>query len=228
MKLKQIIRLIVEFLVSFFIKKLIQVNVPITGQTQLDTIIYSVISYGILVISVINFISVNIIKKRKYKIGTIENLLFYSGGVIASVGLWYLFNIWIFWVVFGVSLLVYLIFYIKNREYRKELYLYKKQIRRSIKLEYGITLRKMKVLKENESIISAKIEKDNYYVIVLLNEDIIDTQELLPILEQSNIMQTLTEENYVYLRYISLFMLKNVTFQHTQTLFSKIRQNHTF
>jgi len=228
MKLKQIIRLVIEFLVSFFIKKLIQVNVPITGQEPLDSIIYSVISYGILVVSVINFISVNIIKKRKHKIGIVENLLYYSGGVIVSIGLWYLFSIWIFWVVFGVAILVYLIFYIKTRQYRKELYLYKKQIKRSIKFEYGISLRKMRVVKENESIISAQVEKDKYYIIALLNEDVINEEELLPILEQSNVMQTLTEENYVYLRYISLFMLKNVTFQHVQNLFSKIRQNHTF
>lgn len=228
MKLKQIIRLIIEFLVSFFIKKLIQVNVHITGQETLDSIIYSVISYGILAVSVINFISVNVIKKRKHKFGFIENLLFYSGGVIASVALWYLFSIWIFWVVFGVAILVYLIYYIKTHQYRKELYFYKKQIKRSIKFEYGISLRKMRVLKENESIIYAKVEKDKYYIIALLNEDIINEQELLPILEQSNVMQTLTEENYVYLRYISLFMLKNVTFQHVQNLFSKIRQNHTF
>lgn len=228
MKLKHLTRLVIEFLVSFLIKKLIQVNVPITGKSNLDAIIYSVIAYGILLVSVVNFISVNIVKKHKHKINVIENLLLYSGGVIASIGLWYLFNIWVFWVVFGVSILVYLIFYLKNHQYRREVGLYKKQIKRSIKLEYGISLRKMRVNKENESILTAQFEKDKYYIIALPNDDVIPEEELLPILEQANVIQTQTEDNYVYLRYISIFLLKNVTFQHIENLFGKIRQNHTF
>lgn len=213
MKLAELIKILSELILSFVIKQVVQVNLSITGNTKIDSVIYGVVSYGLILLSLINLLQVFIAHKKgaeKKKISFFANLGIYSLAILGAVGLWQLINFWVFWVVIGVIAIIFIIYYIKNAQYKKEIRLYKKSIRKAIQIEYDFTVKRLKIYKSSENFILILTDTQKYYLLALPTEEITRDDEYLNTLNEIYaIKQTEMNENYVLLRYLSFFVLEN-------------------
>ena len=213
MKLVELIKILSELILSFIIKRVVQDNLPITGNVKTDSIIYGVVTYGLVLLSLVNFIQVFIAHKKgteKKKIGFFGNLGIYSLAVIGAVGLWQLINFWAFWLVVGVLVIIFVAYYIKNAQYKKEIRLYKKSIKKALQIEYDFPVSRLKIFRNNENFISVTAGNKEYYLVVIPTEEITRDEEYLNTLNEFyDIIQTETNENYVLLRYLTFFVLKN-------------------
>ena len=213
MKLVELVKILSELILSFVIKQVVQVNLSITGNTKIDSVIYGVVSYGLILLSLINLLQVFIAHKKgteKKKIGFFANLGIYSLAILVAVGLWQLINFWVFWVVIGVIAIIFIIYYIKNAQYKKEIQLYKKSIRKAIQIEYDFTVKRLKIYKSSENFILILTDTQKYYLLALPTEEITRDDEYLNTLNEIYaIKQTEMNENYVLLRYLSFFVLEN-------------------
>ena len=213
MKIDHLIRIVAELLLSFFIKRVVQVNVPITGDIKVDNIIYGVISYGLILISIANFIQV-IVAHRKGKDKKTFHFLtkigIYTSMILLTTVLWYLINLWYFWIVFAIIVALYLTYYIKNREYKKEIRLYKKSILKALRVEYDFKIDKIKISKYSENFLDIYTPKDIYYGVVIANEDILRQESELNTLDSKfSILQTPLEDKYILLRYLTIIVIEN-------------------
>lgn len=212
MKLQNLARFILELLLSFFIKRVVQVNVPITGNVNVDNIIYGIVSYGIILFSLFNLVQVFIAHRRgkeKKKLSTFASLGVYAGVIIVAIGIWQLIKIWVFWVVFGGIIIGYLIYYFKNRSYKKEIRLFKKSIKKALSVEFDFKLHKLKINSHTENFITITTSEGVYYVLAVPTEEITrPTSDLETLDKDFSIVATSTDDKYILLRYITLFVLK--------------------
>lgn len=212
MKLVELIKILSELILSFVIKRVVQYNLPITGNSKTDGVIYGIVTYGLVLLSLVNLIQVFIAHKKgteKRKLGFFGNLGIYSLAVIVAVGLWQLINFWAFWVVVGIIAIIFITYYIKNAQYKKEIRLYKKSIKKALKIEFDFEVHHLKIFKNTENFISVSLGDETYYLLVLPTEEITRDDEYLNTLnEYYSIVQTEFNENYVLLRYLTFFVLK--------------------
>lgn len=214
MKLSNLLRVTIELLLSFIIQRVVQVNIPITGNKDIDSIIYGVVSYGLVLLSLINLIQVFIAHrkgKEKRKLTLLVRMGLYLAIIVGAVAVWHLIQFWLFWVVFGAILITYIVYYIKNREYKKEVRLYKKSIKKALSVEFDFKITKLKIHSQSENFITLNTSDGKFYVVVIPNEEITTSDTQLQMLDaQYSIVPTAADDQFIQLRYLTLFVVKNL------------------
>lgn len=157
---------LIQIAITFVIKIYLMNEITLTGQSDIDKIIFSAISILLIILTIKNFIDISIAKKDKEKLSVWAQLAIFVVLMGCASIIWYLMNYYIFWVVIGAFLISFIIVQLKSHKEIRLKYALKKEVKKALSYNYNLSVTKLKFIKKYKGNIIKFGEQGEYFVII--------------------------------------------------------------
>lgn len=211
MLLNKLILAIVQLAITFFIRAYIMSAISITGNAEIDKIIFSIISILLITLTIKNFIDIVISKKQRMKLSSLHKIIIYCCLVVLSCAIWWLMKYDLFWIFLIAFVISYIIVFCLKFKELQQTSTNKKELKKILKYSYYLQSDKLKMYKDDERIFT--LGKDREIQILMLNalNLSIDMQnDLLMEIEDFEVVENEDGEKITEIKNYSIVVFKNV------------------
>ncbi|MGN1227282.1 MAG: hypothetical protein ACI4TX_01420, partial [Christensenellales bacterium] len=202
---------IVQLAITFFIRVYIMNAISITGNAEIDKIIFSIISISLIALTIKNFVDIVISKKQRMKLSSLHKIIIYCCLVVLSCAIWWLMNYDLFWIFLIAFIISYVIVFCMKFKQLQQTSINKKELKKILKYSYNLQSDKLKASKGDERIF--KLGKDKEIQILMLNtlNLSIDIQnDLLTEIEDFEVVENEDGEKITEIKNYFIVVFKNV------------------